>query len=89
MQYEIIVSGIVQGVSFRYYTQKQAQKLGLVGCVKNQIDGSVKIIAQGDKLTLDKLKDWCFSGSPYSNVSEVNCQVTDQTGKFTSFKIVF
>jgi acylphosphatase len=89
MQYKIIVSGKVQGVSFRYYTQKQAQKLGLVGYVKNQVDGSVKIIAQGEKPNLDKLKNWCFSGSPYSSVKNVECISINESEQFSSFKISY
>lgn len=89
MQYEIIVSGRVQGVSFRYYTQKQALKLRLVGHVKNQADGSVKIIAQGEKLNLDKLYNWCFSGSPHSSVTDVKCNNIAESEQFSSFDITY
>ena len=89
VQYEIFVTGRVQGVSYRYYTQKQAQKLGLVGYVKNQTDGSVKILAQGEAVDLDKLKKWCSTGSPYSNVKDVRCQTSAETELYSSFNISY
>ncbi|MBT4286278.1 MAG: acylphosphatase [Deltaproteobacteria bacterium] len=89
MQYEIFVTGRVQGVSYRYYTQKQAQKLGLVGYVKNQTDGSVKILAQGETINLDKLKKWCSIGSPYSSVKDVRCQISAETEPYSSFSISY
>ena len=44
----IIVTGQVQGVGFRYFTQRTARDLGVFGVVRNCIDGSVEIYAQGD-----------------------------------------
>ena len=42
-----IVHGTVQGVGFRYWTWKHAEKLGLVGCARNLDDGTVEVIAEG------------------------------------------
>lgn len=50
MQYlKIIVKGRVQGVSFRFYTQKTAKQLNILGAVKNRTDGSVEIQAAGEQ----------------------------------------
>ena len=43
----IVVSGRVQGIGFRYNVQKWAQSLGLKGWVRNLVDGSVEILAEG------------------------------------------
>ena len=51
----IFVSGRVQGVAFRYYTQKMAQKLVITGWVRNCADGKVEIIAEGDKEKVNQL----------------------------------
>ena len=47
------VTGLVQGVGFRWTTQMIAQELGITGTVKNNPDGSVSIVAQGDELPLE------------------------------------
>jgi acylphosphatase len=67
----IKVSGKVQGVFFRVYTQKKAEELGLTGFVQNEPDGSVYIEAEGEEILLNELTKWCYSGSPDSEVSSV------------------
>lgn len=49
---KINVYGIVQGVGFRWATQAVARKIGIFGNVRNNPDGSVTIVAQGDSLKL-------------------------------------
>ncbi len=51
---EIYVSGVVQGVGFRYFTKKVAKELGVKGYVKNLIDGRVYIKAVGEETMIDK-----------------------------------
>src|SRR5512137_2270255 len=50
-----VISGIVQGVNFRYYTTRQAQELGLTGWVANRWDGSVEVVAEGARSQLEDL----------------------------------
>ena len=50
----IIITGRVQGVFFRYSTNKVGNKLGLKGLVRNLPDGNVEVVAEGDE---DKLKE--------------------------------
>lgn len=45
---KIIFYGTVQGVGFRFTCKKEAQRFGLTGQVKNELDGSVEVIAQGE-----------------------------------------
>lgn len=52
---ELIVSGRVQGVGFRYYVSQIAKDLNIKGTVRNLSDGDVKIIAQTDDATLNKM----------------------------------
>jgi len=49
MRAHIIVSGIVQGVGFRYFIYRKAVELGLRGYVKNLFDGNVEIVVEGEK----------------------------------------
>ncbi len=68
---QIQVSGKVQGVSFRSYCQKEAQKLGLTGSVENLNNGKVKIYAWGRPEALEALLTWSCQGSPWAKVEEV------------------
>jgi acylphosphatase len=49
---ELVVRGIVQGVGFRYFCQKQAENIGITGTVQNMPDGTVRVEAQGDEAKL-------------------------------------
>lgn len=55
LELHAIFSGDVQGVGFRATTSIIAKRLGLTGLVRNKSDGSVEIVAQGEKLVLEKL----------------------------------
>ena len=66
-----IVSGIVQGVSYRATALAQARRLGLVGWVKNRHDGSVELEAQGSPEVVDELLAWCRRGPRAAHVEDV------------------
>ncbi|MTF40337.1 acylphosphatase [Cyanobacterium aponinum] len=86
----IIVSGKVQGVSFRFYTRNQAKELGIFGYVRNLSNGDVEIVAQGEKTKLDKLINWCYSGSPSAIVRDVKLEVlTESIMNSTDFSIQY
>jgi acylphosphatase len=54
-----VVQGRVQGVFFRAYTQEEAQRLGLVGWVRNRPDGTVEAVAEGEAERIDQLFPGC------------------------------
>lgn len=58
------VYGSVQGVGFRYTTQHEAQRLGLVGYARNLDDGSVEVVACGEAENVNKLIEWLKAGGP-------------------------
>ena len=62
------VHGRVQGVGFRAFTQEEATRLGLVGWVANQWDGSVLVVAEGPDAALQRLVDGLHRGSPAAHV---------------------
>lgn len=66
------VHGRVQGVGFRAFTQEEATRLGLVGWVANQWDGSVLVVAEGPDAALQRLVDWLHRGSPAAHVERVD-----------------
>lgn len=77
------VFGKVQGVGFRYYTQKKALELQISGFVKNMNDGSVYIEAEGESDLLEEFVNWCEIGPSWARVVKVNRQnfpATNTTG---------
>ena len=73
MRYRIRVFGRVQGVYYRKSTQLKAQSLGLTGYVKNEMEGSVLIEAEGLKQGLDELLNWTKIGPEMASVTNVVC----------------
>ncbi len=65
------VTGRVQGVSFRWYTQEQARGLGVTGWVRNEPDGSVLLHAEGEDDAVDALVAWCRTGPSTARVADV------------------
>ena len=68
------IYGRVQGVFFRQSSQKEAQKLGLVGYAHNEADGSVLIEAEGSEEALNAFESWCRKGPANARVDRVEVQ---------------
>jgi acylphosphatase len=69
---KILVSGRVQGVYFRYFTERKAEEMGVVGSVKNLDTGHVEIIAEADDETLNAFIRWCHKGPITARVDSVD-----------------
>jgi len=67
----IIISGMVQGVGFRFSTRQKASELGITGRVRNIRGGRVECIAEGDKDAIEKFIGWCRMGPPAASVESV------------------
>jgi len=80
----LLVTGRVQGVGFRFYTQRKARELGLTGWVRNCRDGSVEAVIQGAPEAVELMIAWARRGPPSAVVSEV--RVTNATGDFDTFE---
>ena len=65
------VSGMVQGVGYRYFTQDVAEKLGISGFVRNLRDGRVEVFAMGTVQQHAELRALLERGPRFSSVSEV------------------
>lgn len=68
---QIVVTGQVQGVGFRYATVIEARRLGLGGWARNRPDGSVEIVADGTADAVRALIAWCRTGPPMARVRHV------------------
>jgi acylphosphatase len=83
----VIVTGRVQGVSFRASAASEARRLRLAGWVRNRIDGSVELEVEGDPERVATLLAWCEHGPPSARVSRVSVEELAVTGEQPPFGI--
>ncbi|MDA3948474.1 MAG: acylphosphatase [Spirochaeta sp.] len=69
--FQATIRGHVQGVGFRYYTQREARRQGITGWVKNRADGAVEVLAEGSAAELDAFAAWLQEGPPGARVRNV------------------
>lgn len=84
--YNITVKGKVQRVSYRFCTHAQALKCNLAGYVRNLHDGDVYMEVEGEEDDINKLIDWCYVGSPLSQVKEV-IAIEGEVRNFETFEV--
>ena len=84
----IFIYGEVQGVFLRRSAKMQADKLSVVGLVRNRRDGSVEIIAQGPKDKVNAFIKWCKKGPPFAAVDEIKIEWQNATGELKRFEIL-
>lgn len=66
-----VVSGRVQGVSYRFSMEREATRLGVGGWVRNLPDGRVEFEAEGQRSAVEALVAWARSGPAYARVDRV------------------
>ena len=84
---EILVNGLVQGVGFRYFVVRAAQRLGLKGYTKNLYSGEVLTVAEGPKYLLEELYNQIKVGPPYADVKNASIKWSNPKNEFTHFEI--
>ncbi len=87
IQYEIKITGKVQGVGFRYFAHQKANEIGISGSVKNSCGGGVLIIAQGDKTDLNTFIDFLQIGPTRARVDNISKYKMQILSQFKRFKI--
>ena len=85
---EARVHGRVQGVFFRQNTLLQAERLGLVGAVQNDPDGSVFVVAEGERPAIEVLLDWLHRGPERAAVDRVETTWLAPTNCYEGFRIL-
>lgn len=80
---DVVVRGQVQGVGFRYSCVQQAARLGVVGWVANEPDGTVAGHFEGAPDAVRALVDWCRRGPAYAEVAAVDERPVEATGART------
>jgi len=81
------IEGLVQGVYFRYATQRKAQELGVNGWVRNIRDGSVECLLEGERDTVEALVRWLHHGPPGARVEHVTTHGEEYKGDLKGFSI--
>ncbi|MCO8125916.1 acylphosphatase [Acidimicrobiia bacterium EGI L10123] len=84
----VTVTGRVQGVSFRYHTVQQAERLGLTGWVRNHDDGSVRLEVQGPADAVAELVGWLHHGPSHARVDGVREDAVDVRDGEAGFRAV-
>jgi len=82
-----IVKGIVQGVGYRFFVEDRAYELGLVGYVRNLPDGTVEVVAEGEREVLEVLLEHLRRGPRLARVKDVEVEWGEATGEFRDFRI--
>ena len=86
--YRWVISGRVQGVGFRWFVLRAAQRLGVRGWARNLWDGRVEVMGQGALSMLQDFEKGLQKGPPLSSVENVEkIEVTSEVSTFKSFEI--
>ena len=84
---ELLISGMVQGVGFRYFAYQKGQRLGLTGWVRNLPDGRVQVLAEGEESVLEEFIAELKAGPNFSRVQDIEINWSEPTGQFSSFEV--
>lgn len=85
--YQLKIKGRVQGVYYRHFTKKEAEKWGIKGIVRNEADGSVYAEIEGEEEALQAMIDWCNKGPTHAEVNAVEVSPAPEKG-YDTFRIV-
>tara|TARA_Y100000310_G_C20497380_1_gene722236 strand:- start:385 stop:657 length:273 start_codon:yes stop_codon:yes gene_type:complete len=84
----IKITGQVQGVFFRDTACKVANKLGIVGWVRNEPDGTVYIEVEGESDKVDEFVKWCEQGPKMAKIAKIDCFKGEMAG-FKGFEYIY
>jgi acylphosphatase len=84
---EARVVGRVQGVGFRVFVARQAWRLGLTGWVRNETDGAVSVVAEGERTDLEAFLEAIGEGPPGAAVTDVRATWASAIGGAGDFEI--
>jgi acylphosphatase len=86
---EIVVNGLVQGVGFRYFVMREAQKLGLNGYVKNLYTGEVLTVVEGEKVVVEEMVKKLRVGPIHASVKTCKVDWHEPKNEFKDFEVKF
>jgi acylphosphatase len=83
----LLISGIVQGVGYRWSCQRAAQAIGVTGWVRNLPDGRVEAVAQGTREQVQQLVAWCYRGPEEARVTDIEVAYEETAEELQDFGI--
>jgi acylphosphatase len=84
---KFIITGLVQGVGYRYFAQRSAARHQVLGYIRNLDDGRVEALAEGEARAVEEFKHDLVAGPSYSRVEEIEETVLEPNGLYSSFRI--
>jgi acylphosphatase len=82
-----LISGRVQGVGFRFFTEDEARREGLHGYVRNLPDGRVEAMAEGDLESVERFGRAMHRGPRGARVENVEVEDVPASGRSTGFRV--
>jgi acylphosphatase len=87
--FQILLSGRVQGVGFRYFAEARASRYNITGYARNTYDDKVEIVCQGEPDNLDKFILGVKKGPSFSHVTHVDTEEIKNSPIYDSFEIQY
>lgn len=84
-----IIRGLVQGVGYRFFAVRSAERHGIVGTVRNMPDGTVEVIAEGSPDALEAFRKELERGPAHARVAAVEEVEIEPSGRHKRFEVVF
>jgi acylphosphatase len=84
---KFLISGLVQGVGFRFFAQRSSARHQVKGYVRNLPDGRVEVYVEGSERAVDEFRQDLAAGPVYSQVNGVEEIVLEPTGRYSTFRI--
>ena len=83
----VVIHGDVQGVGFRYFLMRRGRELRLLGWVRNHDDGSVELVAEGERTALEELKHAAETGPSHARIERVDARWSAAGGGLGPFDL--
>lgn len=85
----LLISGRVQGVCYRMETKFAADRFGVLGWVRNMLDGRVEALVEGNRDQVETLIEWCRTGPPAARVHDIEITWEPYRNEFHSFEVTY
>jgi acylphosphatase len=85
----IRIHGKVQGVGYRFFATRVARRLGLKGSIQNQRDGCVEAVVEGERRAIDQWIEELREGPRYAEVTQIDQETKEFTGRLGDFDVRF